>query len=60
MKATARSDRGPASQKPESAGADEPLSENLFDLNSYDYELPADPNRTISAKETRYFTIIKT
>ena len=22
--------------------ADEPLSENLFDLNSYDYELPAD------------------
>ncbi len=40
MKATAQTDRGPASRKPGAEAG--PLSDNLFDLNSYDYELPAD------------------
>jgi S-adenosylmethionine:tRNA ribosyltransferase-isomerase len=40
MKATAKADRGPASRKPDSEAG--PLSTDLFNLESYDYELPSD------------------
>ncbi len=40
MKAMEQSDRGPASRKPAAEAG--PLPNNLFDLNSYDYQLPPD------------------